>query len=105
MLTEHQIVYIESVKKHNKRVDSIREKRLPKSCIEAIDQTLNKGDALFENMMETLYWGATPSFTTDEIAEFRDALIKLRKQFTRQEMPFYAKDLEDESDSEESTDD
>lgn len=80
---------INEIQKHNNRVRSIREDRLPLRQIEAIDRMLFEGDNLWNDIMESLYHGMQPNFTTDQLSDFRQALEAFRQAFTEQEIHQY----------------
>lgn len=43
---------------------------------------ISESDVLFGEIMECLFNGVEPTFTTTELVEFKSAIDNLRKQFT-----------------------
>ena len=87
-MNEFQEMHIEKTIKHNKRVKSIRETRLPKSCVEAIDGAINVMDELHGSIVEGVMYGYHP-LSMDDIVKLVDAFNKLRSEFTTREIPKY----------------
>ena len=54
MNEDHIKKYNEDAEKHNKRVKSIREKRLPKSCVKALDQAIHAMDVMTFQIQESV---------------------------------------------------
>jgi hypothetical protein len=75
----------EMVVKHNKRVTSIRETRLPKSCVDAIDNTMNVLDQVHESLIDGVCHGYHP-LTLDDVVRLTTALQKLKAEFNLREM-------------------
>jgi len=77
--------YNEAAAKHNKRVKSIRETRLPKTCVEAIDETMKVLDQVHESLIDGVCHGYHP-LTLDDIVRLTAALQKLKAEFNPREM-------------------
>jgi hypothetical protein len=75
----------EMVVKHNKRVTSIREVRLPKSCVNAIDEAVKVLDQVHESLIDGVCHGYHP-LTLDDIVCLTTALQKLKSEFNPREM-------------------
>lgn len=71
--------------KHNKRVKSIRETRLPKSCVEAIDETMKVLNQVHDSLIDGVCHGYHP-LTLDDIVRLTTALQKLKSEFYPREM-------------------
>ena len=77
--------YNESAAKHNKRVTSIREVRLPKSCVNAIDEAVKVLDQVHESLIDGVCHGYHP-LTLDDIVRLTTALQKLKSEFNPREL-------------------
>ena len=77
--------YNESAVKHNKRVASIRETRLPKSCVNAIDEAVKVLDQVHDSLIDGVVHGYHP-LTLDDIVRLITALQKLKSEFNPREM-------------------
>ena len=77
--------YNEAAAKHNKRVASIRETRLPKSCVDALDNAMNVLDQVHESLVDGVCHGYHP-LTLDDIVRLTTALQKLKAEFNPREM-------------------
>ena len=75
----------EMVAKHNKRVKSIREVRLPKSCVNAIDETIHVMDQIHGSLIDGVCHGYHP-LTLDDVVRLTTALQKLKAEFNPREM-------------------
>ena len=75
----------EMVVKHNKRVTSIRETRLPKSCVDALDNAMNVLDQVHESLVDGVCHGYHP-LTLDDIVRLTTALQKPKAEFNPREM-------------------
>ena len=78
-------VYNEAAEKHNKRVKSIRNARLPKSCVKAIDEAINVMDAVHEQICDGVIHGYN-SLMVDDVIKLVDALEKLKNEFNYREL-------------------
>ena len=87
-MNEFQERHIEKTIKHNKRVASIRDTRLPKSCVEAIDGAIDAMDQLHEAVIDGVTYGHHPLSMSD-IVTFVEAANKLRSEFTARQVPKY----------------
>jgi len=77
--------YNEAAAKHNKRVKSIRETRLPKSCVDALDNAMTVLDQVHESLIDGVCHGYHP-LTLDDIVRLTTALQKLKAEFNPREM-------------------
>ena len=75
----------EMVAKHNKRVASIRDTRLPKSCVDALDNAMTVLDQVHESLIDGVCHGYHP-LTLDDIVRLTTALQKLKAEFNLREM-------------------
>lgn len=75
----------EAAAKHNKRVDSIRKTRLPKSCVDALDNAMTVLDQVHESLVDGVYHGYHP-LTLDDIVRLTTALHKLKAEFNPREL-------------------
>jgi uncharacterized FlaG/YvyC family protein len=87
-MNEYQEKHLEVTLKHNKRVKSIRENRLPKSCVEAIDDAIKAMDDIHESIVDGVMYGYHP-LSMNEIVKLVEAFNKLRSEFTIREVPKY----------------
>ena len=75
----------EMVAKHNKRVASIRDTRLPKSCVDALDNAMTVFDQVHESLIDGVCHGYHP-LTVDDVVQLVCAMNKLKKEFNPREM-------------------
>ena len=87
-MNEYQEKHLEQTLKHNKRVKSIREKRLPKSCVDAIDDAIKAMDEIHESIIDGVMYGYHP-LSMNDIVKLVEAFNKLRSEFTTREVPKY----------------
>jgi hypothetical protein len=66
--------------KHNKRVKSIRENRLPKSCVEAIDESISAMTDMQNSILEGLSCDIN-AIRMEDIMALGNALTKLQQEF------------------------
>jgi len=77
--------YNASAVKHNKRVKSIREVRLPKSCTAAIDESIKAMDQVHEQVCEGIIQGYN-SLMMDDVVRLVNAMHKLKAEFEYREL-------------------
>ena len=77
--------YNASAEKHNKRVKSIREVRLPKSCTAAIDESIKAMDQVHEQVCEGVMHGYN-SLMMDDVVRLVNAMHKLKAEFEYREL-------------------
>ena len=77
--------YNEKVTKHNKRVTSIREVRLPKSCVKALDEAILVLSQVHESLIDGVVHGYHP-LTLDDIVRLANTLHKLKSEFEPREL-------------------
>jgi hypothetical protein len=70
---------------HNKRVKSIRETRLPKSCVTAIDQAASAMANIRQSILEGIQHGFN-GLMVEEIMELSKALEGLNREFNYREI-------------------
>jgi uncharacterized FlaG/YvyC family protein len=87
-MNEYQEKHLEQTLKHNKRVKSIRENRLPKSCVDAIDDAIKAMDEIHESIVDGVMYGYHP-LSMNDIVKLVEAFNKLRSEFTTREVPKY----------------
>jgi len=87
-MNEFQEKHLEETLKHNKRVKSIRENRLPKSCVDAIDDAIKAMDDIHESIVDGVMYGYHP-LSMNDIVKLVEAFNKLRSEFTTREVPKY----------------
>lgn len=87
-MNEYQQEQFEKILKHNKRVKSIRENRLPKSCVDAIDDAIKAMDDLHGSIVDGVMYGYHP-LSMNDIVTLVEAVHKLRSEFTAREIPKY----------------
>jgi uncharacterized FlaG/YvyC family protein len=87
-MNEYQEKHLEQTLKHNKRVKSIRENRLPKSCVDAIDDAIKAMDEIHESIIDGVMYGYHP-LSMNDIVKLVEAFNKLRSEFTTREVPKY----------------
>jgi len=74
------------VLKHNKRVRSIRNTRLPKDTVNAVDEAIKVMSELHEVISDGVYFGHN-GITMDNMIELANAKFKLERAFTEIEVP------------------
>ena len=77
--------YNASAEKHNKRVKSIREVRLPKSCTAAIDESIKAMDQVHEQVCEGVVHGYH-SLMMDDVVRLANAMHRLKAEFEYREL-------------------
>ena len=77
--------YNENAEKHNKRVKSIREVRLPKSCTAAIDESIKAMAEVHEQITDGVVHGYHP-LMMDDVVQLVNALNKLKTEFEYREL-------------------
>jgi hypothetical protein len=77
--------YNENAEKHNKRVKSIRESRLPKDCVEALDQAIRAMDSLHFSLCESVCNNHN-CITMNDMIDLGTALEKLKAEFQEREL-------------------
>lgn len=82
--TDYISEYNERVSKHNKRVESIREKRLPKSCVVAIDEAIKTMDSIHGSLIDGVVHGYHP-MTLHDVIMLVEAVQKLKHEFEYRE--------------------
>jgi len=75
----------EMAAKHNKRVASIRDTRLPKSCVNAIDEAIKAMDVVHDSLCDGVINGYNP-LTVDDVVQLVCAMNKLKTEFNPREM-------------------
>lgn len=71
----------EAMKKHNKRVQSIRNVRLSKADVKCIDDVIKNGQTIRESLIESVAWGGN-CLSMEDVVSFSDALLRFEAQFT-----------------------
>ena len=77
--------YNKDAEKHNKRVKSIREKRLPKSCVKVLDQAIHAMDVMTFQIQESVINNHN-CITMDDMIQLGLALEKMKKEFEEQKL-------------------
>ena len=85
MSEDHIKTYNENAKKHNKRVQSIRENRLPKSCVEALDEAIRAMDSLHFSIRESVCNNHN-CITMEDMIQLGVALEKMKDVFQEREL-------------------
>jgi hypothetical protein len=85
MSEEWKKIYNERAVKHNKRVKSIRESRLPKDCVEALDGAIQAMDSLHLSIKESVCNNYN-CITMNDMIELGSALEKLKAEFQEREL-------------------
>ena len=85
MSEDHIKKYNENAEKHNKRVKSSRENRLPKSCVEALDQAIRAMDSLHFSLCESVYNNHN-CITMNDMIELGSAIDQLKEEFQEREL-------------------
>ena len=70
---------------HNKRVKSIREARLPKSCVTAIDEAISAMSSIRQAMVEGIATGFN-GLGIEEVIELSRTLEGLNREFNYREL-------------------
>jgi len=76
--------YNANAEKHNKRVKSIRETRLPKSCTAAIDEAIKAMDQVHEQICESVHYGFN-GLMMDDVLNLVTAMHALKREFEYRE--------------------
>ena len=77
--------YNANAEKHNKRVKSIRNTRLPKASVAAIDDAISAMDDVHQQVCEGIYHGYN-SLMMDDVIKLVNALDKLKSEFQYREL-------------------
>tara|TARA_Y100000114_G_C11628364_1_gene263173 strand:+ start:139 stop:408 length:270 start_codon:yes stop_codon:yes gene_type:complete len=77
--------YNKDAEKHNKRVKSIRDSRLPKSCVKALDQAIRAMDVMTFQIQESVINNHN-CITMDDMIQLGSALEKIKKEFEEREL-------------------
>jgi hypothetical protein len=77
--------YNANAEKHNKRVKSIRNTRLPKSSVAAIDEAISAMSEVHEQVCDGVYHGYN-SLMMDDVIKLVNALHKLKSEFNYREL-------------------
>jgi hypothetical protein len=77
--------YNENAEKHNKRVKSIRESRLPKDCVEALDQAIRAMDSLHFSLSESVCNNHN-CITMNDMIQLGTALDRMKEEFQEREL-------------------
>ena len=77
--------YNERAVKHNKRVKSIRDTRLPKDCVEALDQAIRAMDVMVFQIQESVVNNHN-CITMDDMIQLGSALEKMKDEFQEREL-------------------
>ena len=77
--------YNERAVKHNKRVKSIRENRLPKDCVEALDQAIRAMDVMVFQIKESVVNNHN-CITMDDMIQLGSALDQMKEEFQEREL-------------------
>ena len=77
--------YNENAKKHNKRVKSIRDTRLPKDCVVALDQAIRAMDSLHFSIKESVVNNHN-CITMDDMIQLGSALERMKEEFQEREL-------------------
>ena len=85
MSEDHIKTYNENARKHNKRVQSIRENRLPKSCVEALDGAIQAMDSLHFSIKESIC-NSYNCISMDDMVQLGLALEKMKAEFQEREL-------------------
>lgn len=80
-----QQIHNEHALSHNKRVKSIREGRLPKSCVTAIDEAISAMSSVRQTMVEGIAHGFN-GLSMEDIIELSRALEGLNREFNYREV-------------------
>ena len=85
MSEEWQKIYNERTVKHNKRVKSIRDTRLPKDCVEALDQAIRAMDVMVLQIQESVINNHN-CITMDDMIQLGSALDRMKEEFQEREL-------------------
>ena len=85
MSEDHIKKYNENAEKHNKRVKSIRENRLPKSCVEALDEAIRAMDGMVFQIKESVVNNHN-CITMDDMIQLGSALDRMKEEFQEREL-------------------
>lgn len=77
--------YNANAEKHNKRVRSIRNTRLPKSSVKAIDDAISAMNEVHEQVCDGVYHGYN-SLMMQDVITLVNALDKLKAEFNYREL-------------------
>jgi hypothetical protein len=77
--------YNANAEKHNKRVKSIRNTRLPKSSVAAIDGAISAMSEVHDQVCEGIYHGYN-SLMMDDVIKLVNALHRLKVEFEYREL-------------------
>ena len=77
--------YNEKVTKHNKRVTSIRDTRLPKSCVNALDEAILVLSQVHESLIDGVAHGYHP-LSLDDVVRLANILNNLKAEFEPREL-------------------
>jgi len=78
-------IYNANAEKHNKRVKSIRENRLPKSCVEALDEAIRAMDVMNYQISESVV-NSCNCITMNDMIQLGIALEKMKEEFEEREL-------------------
>ncbi|BAQ86515.1 hypothetical protein [uncultured Mediterranean phage uvMED] len=85
MSADHIKTYNENARKHNKRVQSIRENRLPKSCVEALDGAIKAMDVINFQIKESIVHNYN-CIGMDDMIQLGLALENMKAEFQEREL-------------------
>ena len=85
MSEDHIKKYNENAEKHNTRVKSIRENRLPKSCVEALDEAIRAMDVMVFQIKESVVNNHN-CITMDDMIQLGSALDRMKEEFQEREL-------------------
>ena len=85
MNEDWKVEYNANAEKHNKRVKSIRQVRLPRSCTAAIDQAIESMSNVREVAVDGMYHGYN-TLSVQDITELSSALEDLKNNFEFREL-------------------
>ena len=85
MSEDWKVEYNANAEKHNKRVKSIRQVRLPRSCTAAIDQAIESMSNVREVAVDGMYHGYN-TLSVQDITELSSALEDLKNNFEFREL-------------------
>lgn len=77
--------YNANAEKHNKRVKSIRETRLPKSSVAAIDGAISAMENVHMTLVDGLVHGYH-ALTMDDVVQLANAMHDLKREFNTREL-------------------